>query len=321
LTIEGVSNNSDHVVFGRDTLGRIISKMETWRGVMTLNEYSYDLAGRLESVKKNGATTATYGYDSNGNRTHVNAQLVGTYDDQDRMVSYGAATYTYTANGELKTKTESGITTNYTYDVIGNLTQVVLPGDVTIDYVIDGLDRRVGKKVNGSLVQGFLYKDQLNPIAELDGSNNVVARFVYADKPNVPAYMEKDGKTYRIISDYLGSPRLIIDVSDGTVVQRLDYDVWGNVTQDSNPGFQPFGFAGGIYDQHTQLTRFGARDYDAVTGRWTNKDPIRFAGGDANLYGYVDANPLNFIDPYGLSKFDKWWGLPKQFQRWYHRNK
>jgi RHS repeat-associated protein len=59
------------------------------------------------------------------------------------------------------------------------------------------------------------------------------------------------------------------------------------ITADTNPGFQPFGFAGGLYDVDTGLTRFGARDYDAFTGRWTSKDPIRFAGGDANLYGYV----------------------------------
>ena len=56
---------------------------------------------------------------------------------------------------------------------------------------------------------------------------------------------------------------------------------------DSNPGFQPFGFAGGLYDPDTGLVRFGARDYDPVTGRWTATDPISFAGGQANLYGYV----------------------------------
>jgi RHS repeat-associated protein len=53
---------------------------------------------------------------------------------------------------------------------------------------------------------------------------------------------------------------------------------------DSNPGFQPFGFAGGLYDRDTGLVRFGARDYDAETGRWTARDPILFAGGQGNLY-------------------------------------
>ena len=113
--------------------------------------------------------------------------------------------------------------------------------------------------------------------------------------------MIKGGSTYRIISDHLGSPRLVVNATHGTIAQRIDYDVWGNITQDTHPGFQPFGFAGGIYDQHTQLTRFGARDYDAETARWTAKDPIGFGGGDANLYGYVLNNPINFIDPDGLN--------------------
>ncbi|MDA3835310.1 MAG: RHS repeat-associated core domain-containing protein, partial [Spirochaetales bacterium] len=114
----------------------------------------------------------------------------------------------------------------------------------------------------------------------------------------------RDGKTYRIISDHLGSPRLIVDTVTGDVAQRMSYDVWGNITEDTNPGFQPFGFAGGIYDQQTKLTRFGARDYDAGTARWTSKDPIRFGGGDTNLYGYVLADPINLVDPSGLWYFD-----------------
>jgi len=148
---------------------------------------------------------------------------------------------------------------------------------------------------------GFLYQGSLNPIAELDGEGNVISVFVYGSKANIPDYMLKDGKTYRILSDHLGSPRLVVDISDGSIVQRMDYDAFGNVIEDSNPGFQPFGFAGGIYDLDTKLTRFGARDYDAETGRWTAKDPILFAGGDTNLYGYVLSNPVNFVDPQGES--------------------
>lgn len=48
--------------------------------------------------------------------------------------------------------------------------------------------------------------------------------------------------------------------------------------------------------------RFGARDYDAETGRWTAKDPILCAGGDTNLYIYVGNNPVNFVDPFGLAR-------------------
>ncbi|MGJ0428053.1 PKD domain-containing protein [Methylobacter sp.] len=285
----------------RDKLGRIIQKIETVSGSTNTFDYGYDAAGRLKEVKLNGVVQASYGYDDNGNRTEVNAQTVAHYDAQDRLLDYNNTTYTYTANGELKTKTTDTTTANYHYDVLGNLRHVDLPNGTAIDYLIDGQNRRIGKKVNGVLKQGFLYQDQLSPVAELDGNNTIVSRFVYADKGNVPAYMIKGGATYRILSDQLGSPRLVVDIATNTVVQSMSYDVWGNVIQDSNPGFQPFGFAGGLYDRDTRLVRFGARDYDAETGRWTAKDPILFAGGDTNLYGYVLSDPVNWIDPLGLN--------------------
>ena len=72
------------------------------------------------------------------------------------------------------------------------------------------------------------------------------------------------------------------------------------VLADSNPGFQPFGFAGGLYDRDTGLVRFGARDYEPATGRWTNKDPVRFRGGSTNLYEYVGDDTVNWVDPRGL---------------------
>lgn len=197
-----------------------------------------------------------------------------------------------------------GQATTYTYDALGNLISATLPSGTRIDYVIDGNNRRIGKKVNGILTEGFLYQDQLRPIAEMDGNNNVVSRFVYGTKTNVPEYLVKGGVTYRIISDHLGSPRLVVDVDTGAVAQRMDYDEFGNIIFDTNPGFQPFGFAGGLYDQHTKLTRFGMRDYDAETGKWTVKDPIRFNGGNTNLYAYVNNNPLKYTDPHGL--FSAW---------------
>jgi len=108
--------------------------------------------------------------------------------------------------------------------------------------------------------------------------------------------------TYRIVSDQLGSPRLVVNITDGSVAEQLDYDEFGNVLADTNPGFQAFGFAGGLYDLHTKLLRFGARDYDAETGRWTAKDPIRFEGGDLNLYGYVVTDPVNRKDALGTQE-------------------
>jgi len=288
--------------YTRDKLGRITQKTETIGGVTDIYSYAYDPAGHLITVQKNSATTATYTYDSNGNRlsfTGAGSPVNGTYDNQDRLTGYGATTYSYTANGELLSKNQGNQTTLYQYDVLGNLKAVTLADGTQVEYLIDGQNRRIGKRVNGTLAQGFLYLDQLKPIAELDGNSNVVSRFVYGSKANVPDYMVKGGNTYRIISDHLGSPRLVVDVTTGVIAQRMDYDEFGVVLLDTNPGFQPFGFAGGIYDSQTKLVRFGARDYDAETGRWTIKDPIGLAGG-LNLYAYVDNDPVNRIDPTGL---------------------
>jgi hypothetical protein len=59
-----------------------------------------------------------------------------------------------------------------------------------------------------------------------------------------------------------------------------------------------------------KLIKFGYREYDSITGRWTSKDPIDFSGGDSNLYGYVLNDPINFVDPWGLMSFEEnmqWW--------------
>jgi RHS repeat-associated protein len=246
-----------------------------------------------------------------------------TYDEQDRLVSLPTATPTtfeYEPDGRLKTKkvgtAPSVAETTYSYDVLGRLTSVDAPGtadDVT--YTVDPLGRRtgrVGPKVAspGTGESRWRYLDQLRIGAELDSSGEVTTRYVYGGKANVPEFMVRYTSTtttvYRLITDERGSLRLVVKVSDGSVVQRTDYDVWGNITGDYLGGWPsgeeppPFGFAGGLHDRTTGLVRFGARDYDPSVGRWTGKDPIRFRGRDTNLYAYAGSEPVNYIDPTGL---------------------
>jgi len=286
-----------------DKLGRIITSIETVGGVTDTSTYDYDLAGRLATVIRKGSEKTTYSYDDNGNRLSVvkstGSTVSASYDKQDRLIQFGNNIHTYTASGDLISKSDSTTTTKYNYDVFGNLISVTLPDSKVIDYIVDGYNRRIGRKLNGILQKGFLYQDDLRIVAELDGKNNVKSRFVYASRMNVPDFMIRDGVTYRIIPDNTGSPRLVVDVITGRVAQRMNYDEFGIVIEDSNPGFQPFGFGGGLYDPETKLTRFGARDYDAATGRWTAKDPILFGGYQANLYSYVANDPLNQKDPTG----------------------
>jgi RHS repeat-associated protein len=123
---------------------------------------------------------------------------------------------------------------------------------------------------------------------------------VYGTGSTAPDYMVQGGVTYRIFPDHLGSPRLVVNMATGAIAQRIDYDEFGNVVNDTSPGLQPFGFAGGLYDQNTKLVRFGARDYNPSIGRWTSKDQILFDGGDTNLYGYVLNDPVNKTDPTGF---------------------
>jgi RHS repeat-associated protein len=288
----------------RDSLGRITQLFDTTQGTPTRWSFVYDSVGRLAADSLNGTIFHVFTYDANGNRssyTASNGSINYSYDAQDRLLAAGTTTYTYGSNGELRTKTVPGVgTTTYTYDALGNLITVVLPSGTRIDYVIDGHNRRVGRKLNGVLVQGWLYQNRLNPVAELDGVGRVVSRFVYGKRVAVPDYVIKNGIAYRIIADHLGSVRLVVDTATGAVAQRIDYDEWGNLIQNTNPGFQPFGFAGGMLDDSTNLVRFGARDYDPLVGRWATKDPVGFAGRDANLYGYAFNDPVNFIDPSGL---------------------
>ncbi len=299
----GTTLYSETVV--RDAVGRITQKTETVQGTTHVWAYTFDPAGRLTDVTRDGAFFSHYAYDTDDNRTTY-TNTTGTvnpiYDAQDRLTAYGGATYGYTLNGELTSKTVGGQTTSYTYDALGNLLHVAPPSGSALDYVIDGENRRVGKKVGGALTTGYLYQQALNVVAQLDGSGNLVARYVFGTKPNVPDYFTTSTGTFRVLSDHLGSPRLVVNTSSGAVVEETDYDEFGNVTNDTNPGLTPFGFAGGLSDKDTGLVRFGARDYDASAGRWTSKDPIRFRGRQFNLYVYVGNDPVNRRDPRGRAE-------------------
>lgn len=285
-----------------DNAGRIDTRTETVDGTSHVFDYDYDAAGRLDVVRRDSVIVEDYGYDANGNReSSVNFEgtSAATYDDQDRLLTYGDKAFTYNAHGQLTTMTHNGVTTTYVYDELDNLISVSRPGEPLIEYVIDGANRRVGRKVGGVLERGWLYLGQLEPVAEVNASGVVTATFIYGTMPHVPDLVVRGGVTYRVITDHLGSVRRVVNVATGAIAQSFEYDAWGNILASSGDmALQPFRFAGGLYDDATGFTRFGARDYDASVGRWTSKDPIGFGGGLA-LYGYSYNDPVSFVDVTG----------------------
>ncbi len=191
--------------------------------------------------------------------------------------------------------------TSYTYDRRGQLTGATVSGQ-TVTYELDAMGRRVGRSaVGGFTARRYLYGAGAQPLAQLSMAGAVEAQYVYLTGRHAPDVMVKSGVVYALVTDHLGSVRMVVNVDTGVVAQRISYDAWGNASYEVGTwDVQPFGFAGGLYDPLTKLVHFGAREYDAVTGRWTRADPILFAGGDANLYAYVGNDPVNAIDPSGL---------------------
>lgn len=256
-------------------------------------------------MRVDGTLSTHYDYDLNGNRlgrTTSSGIEIGAYDVKDRVVTYGGRSFGYTAAGNLGSVTDAGgASTNYSYDAFGNLRLVSLPDGRRIDYEIDAQNHRLGKKINGVRTYGLLYSDHLRPVAMLDANSAIVSTFIYATRTNIPDYMVNNGQTYRFVVDHLGSVRLVVNASNGSIAQRIDYDEFGRVVSDTNPGFQPFAFAGGLYDADTGLVRFGSRDYDAMSGRWTALDPLLFKGGQPNLYVYINQDPINLTDAQGLN--------------------
>ena len=125
--------------------------------------------------------------------------------------------------------------------------------------------------------------------------------------------MHVDGETYALEYDQVGSLKAVV-AEDETVVKAIQYAPFGTVLWDSNPALRiPLGFAGGLHDPDTNLTRFGWRDYDPDTGRWTALDPIGEAGGDEDWYGYCLDDPVNGIDPLGLWS---WGGMIDSIKSW-----
>jgi len=224
----------------------------------------------------------------NGNRTSAPSQTL-TYDAQDRISTSG-----YQHDNDGRMTSPNGGTHVYIWDDFGSLTSVSLPNSVVIQSTYDGLQRRVTRKklVNSQPVDElrYLYAEDDRLVAILDSNNAVLDQYIYATGSHTPDAVVIDNLAlYRIVQDHLGSVRMVVKTSDGTVAQRIDYDAFGTITTETGPGFQAFGFAGGPVDADTGLVQMRARRYRPAIGRFISKDPILFRGGQKQK------RPINLI--------------------------
>ena len=235
-----------------------------------------------------------------------------SHNDDDQLTKLEGSIkrdYKYNEDGEVSKMSNCYGDTTYEYDFYGNLKKVVLPNGKKIEYKVDAFNRRFKKLVDDQVVEYYLWYDQIRLAAILDGNKSVKVAYVYgSESSHVPGYIIKDGQTFKIIHDPgTNSVRYVVDSANAMIMQESEYDEHGNIMKQTNAGFQPLGYAGGLYDADTKFLKFGARDYDPTIGRWTTKDPIGFAGGDTNLYAYVGGDPMSYNDPTGEFKVHGNW--------------
>lgn len=276
-----------------DATGRLTGKTETVGGVPNSFVYGYDFDGQLVTVMRNGSPVENYVYDLNGNRTSGGA----TYDTQERLATRGATSYSFNADGFMIARGAD----SFQYGLQGELLRATVGGQV-VTYGYDGFGRRVSRTDAAGTTQ-YLYgnpDDDLQLTASRDAAGALTV-YLYDDSGGLVA-LERGGQRYYVGIDQVGSPRVVVDAA-GTIVKTITYDTFGVQTGSTGTFALPIGYAGGLSDPLTGLVRFGMRDYEPASGRWTSRDPALFQSGQYNLYAYVDNRPSIGRDPTGLTAF------------------
>ncbi|MGA1869448.1 MAG: RHS repeat-associated core domain-containing protein [bacterium] len=289
--------------YTRDTLGNVLSKA-TERGSYT---YSYDKTYQLLSAGNPLDTTINdeaYTYNKIGNRLTASSQQGGwNYNENNQLTSIDDISFQYDENGNMIQKVLGGEATNYIYDIEDRLIQVEDGNGLIIGkYYYDPFGRRLWKEV-GNVKTYFFYSDE-GLIGEYNASGNEIRSYSYAPDSmwtTDPLFQKSGGTYYFYQNDHLGTPQKIIDAS-GDVVWAGVYNSFGNCEIIVEEIENNLRLPGQYCDEETGLYNNWNRYFEPAIGRYISIDPIGFWGGDNNLYRYVNNNPINFIDPFGLSK-------------------
>jgi len=263
--------------------------------------YTYDTLNRLIQATNPLPTNPleSFTYDEVGNRTDSNQNGLSNFNLANQLQNDANFTYTYDNNGNQiqKTNKSTSAFTLYEYDAENKLIRVVREDGSIVNYKYDGLGRRIEKEVDSVLTQ-YVY-DNEDILLELDGSNNIVARYTHGPGIDEPLIVERSGVSSFYHADGLGSITGLTDTI-GTVVQAYTYSSFGKIESQLDPNFvQPYTFTAREFDPETALYHYRARTYDSLTGRFLQEDPLGSNGGDINFYTYVANNPINSKDPSG----------------------
>ncbi len=267
------------------------------------SSYEYDTAGQLKIAARSGTEGArleSYEYDDNRNlrskQIDGGTEVVSSYSSLGMLQSVGSTAYVFDADGFLQRRGDD----TFRYGIRGELLEATVTG-VTYQYAYDALGRRTAREDANGVTEKYLYghPEFIYMITASIDTNGVMTNYYYNDDGLLVGF-ERGGQRYYAITDNVGTPREVLD-SSGTIVKKLRYDSFGTLLSDSAPAFElVIGYAGGLEDRAIRLVRFGARDYDPASGRWTARDPLLLDSGEPNLYAYVGNNPIVLRDPCGL---------------------
>jgi RHS repeat-associated protein len=269
------------------------------------SNYSYDPTNQLTGASHTAQANEAYAYDANGNRTS-GGTVTGI---NNQLLSDGTYSYTYDGEGNRTKRTEiaTGKVTEYVWDYRNRLAGVLFKdagGSVTktIDYIYDGNNQRIGKRIDGAVVERYVI-DRNQIALVFDGAGNQTHRYLYGTAVDQVLADETATSMVWALADNQGTVKDLIDNS-GVVVNHVTYDSFGKIIAQSNAGVEfRYGYTGREQDSETGLDYYRARYYDAGNGRFISEDPIGFGAGDGNLTRYVGNSPTNFNDPSGEIAF------------------
>jgi RHS repeat-associated protein len=265
------------------------------------SNYSYDVTNQLIGTDHTNQTDEAYQYDANGNRTS-GGTVTGV---NNQLLNDGTYSYQYDGEGNRTKRTEisTGKVIEYIWDYRNRLTAVLFKdalGNVTktIDYIYDGNNQRIGKRIDGAVTERYVI-DRNQIALVFDGAGVQTHRYLYGTAVDQVLADETAISTNWLLGDNLGTIRDVVD-SNGTLVDHINYDSFGKVQSQSNPGYDlRYGYTGREQDNETGLDYYRARYYDAANGRFISEDPLGFGAGDTNVSRYVKNSPTNWVDPSG----------------------